>query len=148
MVYDAEPPYTVRQTGAVDTATMQCFTRFSRYWDKVVNSGRFRLSVILLMNERPSSFHAFLGFADWLWRRAGKTCDLSPELLVDALFDYLCAEYKLPVQSVQQALLDDYVSSGARSHPRTLYGRLPKRDAPMSQGRRLVQRQGRHLAIR
>ncbi len=148
MVYDAEPPYSVRQTGAVGTATIQRFTRFSRYWDKVANSGRFRLSVNLLLNERPSPFHAFLDFADWLWQRAGKTSDLSPEVLVDALFDYLCVEYKLPVQTVQQALLDDYVSSGARSHPRALYGRLPKRDAPMNQARSLVRRQGRHLAIR
>lgn len=123
MVYDAEPPYAVLQTGAVDAATMERFTRFSRYWDKVANSGRFKLSMDLLLSERPSPFRAFLKFADWLWQRAGKTSDLSPESLVDALFDYLCVEHKFPVETVRQALLDDYVSSGARSQPRALRGR-------------------------
>ena len=49
MVYDPEPPYTVRQTGAVDAITMQRFTRFSRYWDLVANSGRFKQTLDLLL---------------------------------------------------------------------------------------------------
>lgn len=148
MVYDAEPPYTVRQTGAVDAVTMQRFTRFSRYWDKLANSGRFGQSVGLLLDERPSPFHAFLDFADWLWRCTGRTIDLSPETLVDALFGYLTVERQLPAQTVQQALLDDYVSSGARSNPQALRGLLPKREAPVSPARALAQRQERHRATR
>ena len=148
MVYDAEPPYPVRQTGAVDAVTMQRFTRFSRYWDKLANSGRFRRSMGLLLDERPSPFYAFLDFADWLWQRTGITSDLSPETLVDALFDYLSVERELPTRTVQQALLDDYVSSGARSNPHALRGLLPKRNAPESTARPLVQRQERHRATR
>jgi radical SAM superfamily enzyme YgiQ (UPF0313 family) len=169
MVYDPEPPYTVRQTGAVDMATMQRFTRFSRYWDMVANSGRFTQTLPLLLGtHRPtdtgaeaeaelaatsglarSPFYAFLGFADWLWLATGKTSGLSPEALVDTLFDYLCAGCGLPATEVQATLLADYIASGARASPRTLKGLLPRQMAPQNHAAKtLVQRQERHLAVR
>lgn len=148
MVYDPEPPYTVRQTGAVDAATLQRFTRFSRYWDMVANSGRFTLTLALLLGA-ASPFYAFLGFADWQWQRSGKTSGLTPEALVDALFDYLATQRGLPAITVQQALLADYVASGARASPQSLKGLLPRREAPLaSGGKTLAQRQERHLAVR
>jgi radical SAM superfamily enzyme YgiQ (UPF0313 family) len=160
MVYAAAPPYTVRQTGAVDAATLQRFTRFARYWDLVANSGRFKQTLLLLLGAgvqpnpsasgaMPSPFYAFLGFADWLWQSTGKTSGLSPEALVDALFDYLGASCGLPAPTVQQALLADYVASGARASPRALKGLLPKQVAPQNQiAKTLAQRQERHLAVR
>jgi radical SAM superfamily enzyme YgiQ (UPF0313 family) len=165
MVYEASPPYSVQQTAAVDSATMQRLVRFSRYWDRVANSGRFKQTLKLLLGEdvQPeggssisdgssgvvlSPFYAFLGFSDWLWQRTGTTSGFSPESLVDALFEYLCIECGLSAQSVEKSLLDDYVGSGARGNPGALKGRLPLRDAPMSHARALAQRQGRHLAAR
>ena len=173
MVYDANPPYTVRQTGAVDAATLQRFTRFSRYWDMVANSGRFTLTLSLLLglgtptradrsatarenvsapdacDAVPSPFYAFLDFSDWLWKTSGKTSGLTPEALVDALFDYLRSRCGLPSPAVRQTLLADYLASGARASPQALHGLLPKRERPQSSGATtLVQRQERHLAVR
>ena len=150
MVYDKTPPYTVQQTNAADAKTMQRFVRFSRYWDCVANSGRFKNSLRLLLeaNAAASPFYAFLAFAGWLWQRSGRTNGLSPELLVDALFDYLCAQSQIDANSVRQALLDDYLASGARGSPQALKGLLPKRDTSTSHARALVQRQSRHLAVR
>lgn len=155
------PPYTVLQTGAVDAATMQRFTRFSRYWDLVANAGRFKQTLSLLLGSGarpqadtqahakaapPSPFYAFLAFADWLWQTSGKTSGLSPEALVDALFDYLRAECGLPAATVQKTLLADYVASGARASPTALQGLLPRRDAPgKPDAKTLAQRQERHL---
>ncbi|MEY3125665.1 MAG: hypothetical protein RLZZ573_2185 [Pseudomonadota bacterium] len=145
MVYDPAPPYTVLQTHAVDAPTVQRFTRFARYWDLVANSGRFGQTLALLL-EAPSAFSAFLGFADWLWRITGKTSGLSPEELVDALHDYLVRECALPLHTVQNALLADYVASGARANPKALQGLLPKREAPVAHAvKALAQRQERHL---
>ena len=158
MVYDPEPPYTVRQTGAVDAATLQRFTRFSRYWDMVANSGRFTqtLSVLLgahplaaMSRATPSPFYAFLAFADWLWLTTQKTSGLTPEALVDALFDYLGTHCKLPATPLQQTLLADYLASGARASPASLKGLLPRRETPLPPGAKtLAQRQERHLAVR
>ena len=150
MVYDAEPPYAVRQTGAVDAATVLRLTRFARYWERIANSGRFVRTLPLLVEEGVASpFYSFLALADWLWNDCaelrGKTCGLSPELLIDALFDYLCARRGLAAVRVRQALLADYLASGARGSPRALTGLLPRRAAPSAQ-RSLAPRQDRHRA--
>jgi len=146
MVYDAEPPYQVLATGAVDAATLQAFSRFARYWDMFANSGRFRQSLPLLLDSPGGSpFQAFQGFAEWLWQRSGKTHGLSPESLVDVLFDYLCGLVGLSEQVVRQALLADYLASGARGSPQSLREVLPKRDPLPRPGRALSQRQAQHL---
>lgn len=149
MVYDPEPPYSIRQTGAVDAATLQAFARFVRYWDMVANSGRFKQTLLPLLQEEGravSPFQAFWNFSEWLWQGTSKTSGLTPETLVDALFDYLSQQRGLPVQQVQQALLADYLASGARSNPRALSGLLPKRDPVTRQGKQLAQRQEQHRA--
>ena len=147
MVYDPAPPYTVQQTGVVDAVTLQRFTRFSRYWELIANSGRFRQTQALWLHEELSSpFHAFLAFTDWLWQRTGKTSELSPEVLLDALFDYLVGVCGLAAAAVQQALLADYLASGARANPRALKGLLPRGSAPPGPATpTLTHRQGRHL---
>lgn len=154
MVYDEAPPYSVRQTAAVDAATLQVFARFARYWDMLANSGKFKQSLQLLLNGNEgaatdslhSPFHAFLAFSDWLWQRTGKTNGLNPESLVDALFDYLCKARELPAEEVLPALLADYVASGARGSPQALRGHLPKRDPAPRHKRQLLQRQEHHQA--
>jgi len=144
MVYDTAPPYTVLQTAVVDEATVQRFTRLARYWDLVANSGRFGQTLALLL-QGSSAFAAFLHFADWLWGRVGETSGLTPERLVDELFDYLTIERKLATGLVRQALLADYVASGARASPQSLRKLLPARMAPVPRvARNLSLRQDRH----
>jgi len=144
MVYDSAPPYTVQQTAVVDAATMQRFTRLARYWDLVANSGRFAQTLPLLL-QGPSPFGAFLHFADWLWGRVGETSGLTPERLVDELFDYLLRERRLPAGTVRQTLLADYLASGARASPQSLRAVLPARAAPVPRAARtLAERQDRH----
>jgi len=147
MVYDERPPYSVQQTAVVDASMVLRFTRLARYWDMVANSGRFRQSMALLMGEDvvSSAFQSFLAFSDWLWERAQKTNGLSPEWLVDALFDYLVAR-GVSCEQVRSALLADYVTSGARGNPRALVGLLPKRNEPDRRARARALRQDQHLA--
>lgn len=159
MVYDSEPPYTVRTTDAVSAEEMQAFIRLARYWELVANSGRFGATLPLVMQggemqggavpAEQSAFAAFAHLAQWLWNTSaitrGKTSGLSPENLVDALFDYLTTQRGLAVTAVRAALVADYVASGARANPQSLQGFLPARKAPQAGGRRaLAQRQDRH----
>lgn len=146
MVYAAEPPYTVQCNDAVSAAQVQAFVRLARYWDLVANSGRFARTLALVM-AGDSPFGAFAALSEWLWSRHGQTQGITPENLVDALFDYLCHQRGLPAHGVRAALLADYVASGARANPRSLQGHLPPRTAPSGvAGAGLNQRQQRHGA--
>ena len=145
MAYAPEPPYTVLHTGAVNAEQVQAFVRIARYWDLLVNSGRFALGSALLLEE-GSAFAALSAFADWLWLRTGSTHALTPENLLDALFDYLTRARALPAETVRAALLADYVASGARSNPRALQGLLPRREKQAQAKKAITARQERHLA--
>ena len=59
-------------------------------------------------------------FSDALWQVTGKTYGLSPETLVDGLFDYLTEVRGLPADQVRPLLLEDYLASGARARPKCL----------------------------
>ena len=160
MVYATDPPYTVQQTAVVDAATLKRFARFVRYWDLLANSGRFAQALALLLGraepsvprtdaEHPaatSSFWRFMAFSDWLWQHVATTHKLTPEVLLDALFDYLSQSQ--PVELVRQALLADYIASGARANPKALRGCLP-RQAPVAPrtAHTLAARQERHRVV-
>lgn len=158
MIYDTSPPYQIRETKTINADTMERVSRFARYWDMIANSGRFPKSLDLLLNsDQPerektkpektaSPFHAFMDFSDWLWLNTGKTHGLSPESLVDALFEYLGNQRTLDPQQVRAVLLSDYVTSGTRGSPKSLAGLLPKRDPQKRQPRSLMQRQAYHHA--
>jgi hypothetical protein len=65
-------------------------------------------------------------FSDYLWQTTEKTYGLTPEALVDAAFDYLTLAVGLSPETVRESLLQDYLSSGARSRPKCLaHERLP-----------------------
>ena len=153
MVYAPEPPYTVQRTAVIDAATLQRFGRLARYWELLANSGRFAKTLPLLLHAPPangtagkSPFWCFMVFSDRLWQRQGSTHRLTPEALVDALFDYLSQH--LPPAVVRQALLADYVASGARANPQALHGLLPRRAAsPAKACRTLATRQERHRVL-
>jgi hypothetical protein len=148
MIYDAEPPYTVRQTAVVDAPIVQRFTRLARYWDLLANSGRFPQTLPALL-AGPSPFAAFLAFADWLWQSTAQTSRLTPEMLVDSLYDYLTnvigQERENQREDIRQRLLADYRASGARANPACLKGLLKDREKPLPRvARALAQRQERH----
>ena len=145
MIYDAQAPYTVQQTAAVDAATLQRFTRLARYWDLLANSGRFKQSLPLLLVS-PSPFAAFLAFSDWLWVASQqKTSGLTPEILLDHLFEYLTKLCGMATETVRQTLFEDYQASGARANPICLRGLLKNREqAPTRSSGNLASRQRRH----
>ncbi len=155
MVYDSAPPYTVQQTGCVTADEMQRFTRLARYWDLIANSGRFKKSLHLVMDHRDSPFQAFLDFSDWLWATTHLTSGLTPEALVDLLFDFLTTTRDSDPQLARETLLADYLQSGARAKPKVLQALLTrralaaggKRSAVASGSGRLAERQARHIAV-
>jgi len=137
MVYDDQPPYVVRQTKDLDATSLKRFTRMAKYWDLIANSGRFKTSLPLILSplaEPASAFRSFMHFSDHVWLSTGKTYGLTPEDLVDAVFDYLTAVREMDSSSVRASLLQDYLASGARARPKCLaHERLPLGGEPTNQ---------------
>ena len=148
MVYEPQTPYTILQNSTVDFITMQRIKRFARYWDLVVNSGRFSAALQLLLAP-GSAFSHFLNFSDWLWQTTAKTHEFAHEKLVDLLHTYLTVPRALPRSDVNAALLADYMASGARGRPQCLAQALSSQQvaAPKKPGQ-LVQRQARHALLK
>ena len=147
MVYDPQTPYTILQNSTVDFAAMQRVKRFARYWEMVVNSGRFSVALKLLL-EPGSAFGHFLVFSDWLWQGTGKTHEFAPEKLVDILFEHLTQVRLLDPQQVSAALLADYQASGARGRPASLAALLAgqQKSPAMRSGKSGAERQERHVS--
>jgi radical SAM superfamily enzyme YgiQ (UPF0313 family) len=147
MVYDPQTPYTILQTSTVDFVTMQRIKRFARYWDMVVNSGRFSRALGLLLAS-GSAFNHFLNFSDWLWQTTGKTHAFAYEKLVDLMHAHLTVVRGLTLDEVRAALLTDYEASGARGRPNCLaqMRNAQQSGTPKLAGKALVQRQSRHTA--
>ena len=137
MVYDDQPPYVVRQTKDLDATSLERFTRMAKYWDLIANSGRFKTSLPLILSplaEPASAFRSFMHFSDHVWLSAGKTYGLTPEDLVDAVFDYLTVVREMDSSAVRASLLQDYLASGARARPKCLaHERLPLGGEPTNQ---------------
>lgn len=146
MVYAPQTPYTILQNSTVDFVTMQRIKRFARYWELVVNSGRFSATLKLLL-DGGSAFEHFLNFSDWLWRTTGKTHEFALEKLVDLLHEHLTQVRGLPRSAVEATLLADYQASGARGKPPSLANLLDRFPAATRQPHRpaLTQRQTRHV---
>ena len=148
MVYDSEPPYALLRNACVDFETVQRFSRMARYWDLVANAGRFAQALQLLL-AGPSAFAAFMQWSDWLWQRTGKTHEFAQEALVDFLFEHLVQVRQLPEAEVLQALLADYLASGARGKPRCLAQQLQAADLARGHGATgaaRAERQARHVS--
>ena len=151
MVYEPQTPYTILQNSTVDFGTMQRIKRFARYWDMVVNSGRFSASLKLLLAP-GSAFNRFLNFSDWLWQTTNKTHEFAYEKLVDLMQEYLTLARGLSHGEVHAALLADYLASGARGRPQCLAGALAHNaansKAVLIQRTQRNERQSRHISLK
>ena len=147
MAYDPQTPYTILQNSTIDFSTMQRIQRFARFWEMVANSGRFALSLKLLLAP-ASAFNHFLNFSDWLWQTTGKTHEFALEKLVDLLFAHLTEVRGLQADTVRAALLADYRASGARGRPQSLAALFSAQAKPPmgTQENRRAERQLRHLS--
>lgn len=142
--FNPDPPYNILSTDAIDFATMQRLSRFSRYWDMVANSGRLPRTLPLLLGDAP--FRRFLAFSDWLYARTGQTHAIAHERLVHALQAFLVADGGVEVTVANRALIDDFRSQGHRSRL-AFEEEDPPRPVPVPRRKSATpSRQARHLA--
>ena len=123
MVYDSNAPYVVRQTQLLSADDVARFTRMAKFWDLIANSGRFKKTMPLILQPRAPQFSKFWSFmllSDALWTRFGRSYGLSPEELLDAVFEHLSHGCGEDAHQLKTLLREDYESSGARGAPKCL----------------------------
>lgn len=109
MRYNPHPPYNILATRDLDFTQVQRLNRLARYWDLVVNSGRFPRTLPVLLRDQP--FGHFIAFADWLYAKSDATHQISMERLFDFLHEYLLEVHAEPSNSkdeIENSLLADY----------------------------------------
>ncbi len=117
MIYSPQAPYEILQNNLLDFPTIQRLRRFARYWDIVINSGRFPDAVPLLWgNESP--FRSFLNFSDWLYAQTHSTHGIALARLTSFLSCYLVENRGLSEKEVHEHLSRDITSKYTAAPPR------------------------------
>ena len=128
MSYSPRPPYEVLSSSALDEKTLTGLKRFARYWELVVNRGRFPQTAPLLWQGSASPFAAFHEFSEWLFGRFGRDYGLPLTEVADGLYRFLTDVRGLPPDAAAESLLRDYQGPGRRDIPSSLRPFVARRD--------------------
>jgi radical SAM superfamily enzyme YgiQ (UPF0313 family) len=139
MRFNPQPPYNILSNNFIDFDTMQRLNRFARYWDMIINSGRFNYSKpVILAND---SFRRFMTLSDWLFRITGQTHQIALKRLFELLYQGMVEALQVEANEAQRMLLQDFHLSGLKGYPSFECGQKVI-SYPSNKG---VSRQKRHL---
>lgn len=115
MHYKTSAPYNILNTKRIDFFTLQRVNRFARYWDLIANSGRFKHTTKLILDENNhSAFHRFMKLTDSLYKRTGSTWKIALPRLYKLIYDVLIDEFSLEKKIVLNALEKDFLKSSQK----------------------------------
>jgi len=120
MVYNTSPPYDVLQTAVLSFIELQQLRRFARYWDIIVNNGRFPETSKLIWKDQSSVFGAFMEWSNWIYGQTHTTFGFTPARLAQLLGEFLTGSRGLNVKTVRHAIDNDLTarSAGAKGMER------------------------------
>ena len=110
--YNPAAPYNILSTRDIDFATMQRVNRFARFWDMIGNSGRFKQTLPLMLEQQP--FNNFIQLSDCLYRLAGSSWKISLRRLFSLLFEVLSEHMNREPGQVRTLLEADFACSGQK----------------------------------
>ncbi|MDH5766588.1 MAG: DUF4080 domain-containing protein [Gammaproteobacteria bacterium] len=116
MVFNPQPPYTILSNRDIDFKTMQRLNRFARYWDIIINNGRFNNTRELIFGITP--FENFLQLSDWLYEETAQTHKFSLERLFRLLYLGMTRCLTIDEKLVEEKLLIDFEASGIKGQPK------------------------------
>ncbi len=140
MRYTPYPPYNILSNRDIDFETMQRLSRFARYWDIIINSGRFKNSRDLLLGETP--FENFLKLSDWIYAETRQTHKFSLPRIFQLLYTAMNELFILDSVDIEQQLLKDFKASGIKGMAKFLPTYTQDRERRQAQA---SLRQKRHI---
>jgi len=118
MRYNPLPPFNIVSNNLINFMDMQRLNRFTRYWDLIINSGRFKNSKQILLTDNP--FYNFLNLSDWIFKTTQQTHKISLERLYSLLYNGMIDALDLDKQTVADVLLKDFEVSGIKGRAKFL----------------------------
>ncbi len=110
--YNPDAPYNILQTASISFLSMQRVGRFARYWDMIGNSGRFRQTLPLVLQE--NAFENFLLLTDAIYEQVGSTWKISLKNLFVLLYDKMVSVLGVSEESAFSCLEQDYRRCGEK----------------------------------
>ena len=118
MVYSQESPYELLCNGLIGFPEMQRVRRFSKYWERVVNSGNYTRAAGLLLAGAGSAFWQFMRFSDWAFAVLGRTDSIGQRTWADTLCRYLTEELGVEPEQARETLVADLARTGSKELPK------------------------------
>ncbi|MBF0266299.1 MAG: DUF4080 domain-containing protein [Gammaproteobacteria bacterium] len=115
LVFNQQAPFNILSTSCLSYIQIRELERFARFWEIIANSGRFILSLPLLIDNDP--FHHFYQISHWIYRTTGLTHKFSLKRLFDLLYS---ANQNLRLahrESLFKALAHDYQNTALKGRP-------------------------------
>ena len=134
--FNPAPPYNILSTSTLTFADLQRLTRLARYWDLIINSGRFAHARPILFGDQP--FARFMALSDWLFATTRQTHHIAFDRLFERLWHGLTEALGVDPAVASAALALDYAASGLRGSPAFLQPPAtvaPHKPAPNRQAR-------------
>ena len=122
MVYSDAPPYEILQSASLAFSEVQRMKRFARFYDLVVNHGRFPSTTKLLLGASP--FTSFLAFSDWLYGETGARHGIALPRLAELIGTYLIDVVGVAHDVAHGAIVSDL---GKEKLPTALVKGIPRR---------------------
>lgn len=119
MRFNPQPPYNILSNSLISFSEMQSLNRFARYWDLIINSGRFSYSKAILLGDTP--FENFMAFSQWLYATTEQTHKIALERLFSLVYRGMTDVLKIDIKTATNYLLKDYVASGIKGEAKFLH---------------------------
>lgn len=116
--FNPSPPYSIVSSDTVNFTDVQFMNRFARYWDMLGNSGRFKRTLPLFLENTP--FERFASVSKALFELSGQTHKISLLRLYDLIFSIGTDVLGLSADELLPAISEDYSKSGLKSLPKCL----------------------------
>ncbi len=88
MQYNPEAPYEILQTAHIPRQQMDALKLAAKYWELIVNRGRYPQLVEQLFPKQPGSFMKLLELSTWLYSRLGRSWGIDANTMRNLLIEY------------------------------------------------------------
>lgn len=122
--YNPEPPYNILCTRDIDFATMQRVNRFARYWDMIANSGRFKITLPIILGDAP--FDSFMQLSDRLYQAAGSTWKISLKRLFALIYDIVKNREDIDQSLLYESMQNDFERTSEKASFESLINKKEK----------------------